>query len=79
MLFSKYHLKEHTSTEPHKVQLGRPPSSGTSNVFPPQKKSETPHRVLGPESDKGSNDEREEGILFSFIVIMKLLYFKLVE
>ncbi|UZO14160.1 uncharacterized protein OCT59_005628 [Rhizophagus irregularis] len=56
----KYHLKEHTSTEPHKVQLGRPPSSGTSNVFPPQKKSETPHRALGPESDKGSNDEREE-------------------
>jgi len=56
----KYHLKEHTSTETHKVQLGRPPSSGTSSVFPPQKKPETPHRVLGPESDKGSNDEREE-------------------
>ena len=38
----------------------------TSSVFPPQKKPETPHRVLGPESDKsdkGSNDEREEGIL----------------
>ncbi|CAG8582960.1 13930_t:CDS:2 [Funneliformis caledonium] len=57
----KYHLKEHTSTETHKVhQLGRPLSSGTSSVFPPQKKPETPHRALGPESDRGSNDEREE-------------------
>ncbi|CAG8715229.1 7334_t:CDS:2, partial [Dentiscutata heterogama] len=65
----KYHLKEHANTEAHKIQLGRPPSSGPTSVFPPPhstqqhtvKKAEPlPHRIVGPESDRGSNDEREE-------------------
>ncbi|KAF0458420.1 CCR4-NOT transcription complex subunit 4 [Gigaspora margarita] len=65
----KYHLKEHANTEVHKIQLGRPPSSGPTSVFPPPhsaqphtvKKAELlPHRIVGPESDRGSNDEREE-------------------
>ncbi|CAG8710231.1 11106_t:CDS:2, partial [Dentiscutata erythropus] len=60
---------EHASTEAHKIQLGRPPSSGPTSVFPPPhstqqhtiKKAEPPpHRIVGPESDRGSNDEREE-------------------
>ncbi|CAG8834353.1 14195_t:CDS:2, partial [Racocetra persica] len=66
---ASYHLKEHANTEAHKIQLGRPPSSGPTTVFPPPhstqphtvKKAEPPpHRVVGPESDRGSNDEREE-------------------
>ncbi|CAG8757783.1 14956_t:CDS:2, partial [Racocetra fulgida] len=60
-----------TEDAPHKIQLGRPPSSGPTTVFPPPhstqphtvKKAEpSPHRIVGPESDRGSNDEREEAL-----------------